>query len=110
MEGATNPITLHSTVYKMSVSSFNICTTAHSIWLVYLIFSIVPNIIVKNSQVVSILFFKLSTFHHIYIVQGDIKKRELLKNPTKIEEIQDNKFIDRNWTITTCLLRDSNAF
>ena len=28
------------------------------------------------------------------------KKRELLKNPTKIEEIQEKKF-DRNWTITT---------
>ena len=26
----------------------------------------------------------------------------------KIEEIQEKKFIDRNWTITTCLLRDSN--
>ena len=36
------------------------------------------------------------------------KKRKLLKNPTKIEEIQQKNFIDRNWTITTCLLRDSN--
>ena len=36
------------------------------------------------------------------------KKRELLKKPTKIEEIQAKKFIDGNWTITTCLLRDSN--
>ena len=36
------------------------------------------------------------------------KKRELLKNPTKIEEVQEKKFIDRNWTIKTCLLRDSN--
>jgi len=35
-------------------------------------------------------------------------KRELLKNPTKIEEIQQKKFIGRNWTTTTCLLRDSN--
>jgi hypothetical protein len=35
------------------------------------------------------------------------KKRELLKNPTKIEEIQQKHFIDRNLTITTCLLRDS---
>jgi len=25
------------------------------------------------------------------------KKRELLKNPTKIEEIQEKKFINRNW-------------
>ena len=40
------------------------------------------------------------------LVPGDTKKRELLKNPTKIEEIQEKKFIDRNWTITTCLLRD----
>jgi len=32
------------------------------------------------------------------------KNGELLKNPTKIEEIQGKKFIGRNWTITTCLL------
>jgi len=31
-------------------------------------------------------------FSHI---QNDTKKRELLKNPTKIEEIQEKKFIDR---------------
>ena len=30
------------------------------------------------------------------IIQGDTKKRELLKNPTKIEEIQEKKIIDRN--------------
>ena len=41
-------------------------------------------------------------------VQDDTKKRELLKNPTKIEEIQEKKFIDRNLTITTCLLIESN--
>jgi hypothetical protein len=29
-------------------------------------------------------------------IQGDTKKRELLKNPTKIEEIQGKKIIDRN--------------
>ena len=28
-------------------------------------------------------------------IQGDTK-RELLKNPTKIEEIEEKKFIDRN--------------
>jgi len=38
------------------------------------------------------------------ILQGDTKKKELLKTPTKIEEIQGKKFIDRNWTIKTCLL------
>jgi hypothetical protein len=27
---------------------------------------------------------------------GDTKKWELLKNPTKIEEIQEKKFTDRN--------------
>ena len=41
-------------------------------------------------------------------VQGDTKKWELLKNPAKIEEIQEKKIIDRNRTITTCPLRDSN--
>jgi len=30
------------------------------------------------------------------IIQSDTKKRELLKNPTKIEEIQEKKIIDRN--------------
>jgi len=31
-----------------------------------------------------------------FLIQSDTKKRELLKNPTKIEEIQEKKFIDRN--------------
>jgi len=31
-----------------------------------------------------------------FLVQGDTKKGEILKNPTKIEEIQEKKFIDRN--------------
>jgi len=44
----------------------------------------------------------------VHIIQDDTKKRELLKNPIKIEEIQEKRIIDRNWTITTCLLRDSN--
>ena len=32
----------------------------------------------------------------VALIQGDTKKRERLKNPTKIEEIQEKKFIDRN--------------
>ena len=36
------------------------------------------------------------------------KKLQLFKNLTNIEEIQEKKIIDRNWTIATCLLRDSN--
>ena len=36
------------------------------------------------------------------------KKTGNLKNPSKIGEIQEKKFIDRNWSITTCLLRDNN--
>jgi len=31
-----------------------------------------------------------------YQLEVDTKKRELLKNPTKIEEIQAKKIIDRN--------------
>ena len=42
------------------------------------------------------------------IIQEDTKKREILKNPQNIEEIHQKNFINRNWTITTCLLRDSN--
>ena len=30
------------------------------------------------------------------IIQSDTKKRELLKNPTKIEEIKEKKIIDIN--------------
>jgi len=32
----------------------------------------------------------------IIFVQGDTKKWELLKNPTKIEETQEKKITDRN--------------
>ena len=35
-------------------------------------------------------------FSQLLNVQGDTKKRELLKSPTKIEEIQQKNFIDRN--------------
>ena len=31
-----------------------------------------------------------------FIIQSDTKKQELLKNPTKIEEIKKKKIIDRN--------------
>jgi len=31
------------------------------------------------------------------VIQGYTKERELLKNPTKIEEIHGKKIIDRNW-------------
>jgi len=42
--------------------------------------------------------FVLSAAHIGFVmdIQGDTKKRELLKNPTKIEEIQEKKIIDRN--------------
>ena len=53
-------------------------------------------------------FQMTSSYTRILDIQSDTKKRELLKNPTKIEEIQEKKIIDRNWNITTCLLRDSN--
>ena len=50
-----------------------------------------------------------SCSHYLYfLAQSDTQKWELLKNPTKIEEIQEKKIIDRNWTITTCLLRECN--
>ena len=32
----------------------------------------------------------------LLMIQSDKKKQELLKNPTKFEEIQEKKFIDRN--------------
>ena len=64
----------------------------------YCTFIIVKTFLIQLKKRTSNLFF----------LQGDTKKRELLKNPTKIEEIQEKKIIDRNWTITTCLLRESN--
>ena len=43
-------------------------------------------------------FKNLQSSQNQYITQvkGDTKKRELLKTPTKIEEIQKKKIIDRN--------------
>jgi len=41
---------------------------------------------------------------YIKEIQDGTKKWELLKNPTKIEEFQEKKIIDRNWTIKTRLL------
>ena len=41
----------------------------------------------------------ITSIHHsvwTFMVQSDTKKQELLKNPTKIEEIQEKKFINRN--------------
>jgi hypothetical protein len=40
------------------------------------------------------LFYTVLAF--LSLIQSDTKKRELLKNPTKIEEIQEKIFIDRN--------------
>jgi len=48
-----------------------------------------------------------TSFHDIHTYTGRHKKTGTFENPTKIEEIQQKKF-DRNWTIITCLLRDSN--
>ena len=42
-----------------------------------------------------LIYYLLETLSVDY-VQGGTKKRELLKNPTKIEEIQEKKIIDRN--------------
>ena len=42
----------------------------------------------------------------IITIQGDTQKRELLKNPTKIEEIQEKKFIDRNFSfVVPCIIQ-----
>ena len=43
-----------------------------------------------------------------YLYRVTQKNGNFWKKPTKIEEIKENKIIDRNWTITTCLLRGSN--
>ena len=60
-------------------------------------------------EVIIVLYIRYTSENGRDLVQGDTKKWELLKTPTKIEEIQEKKFIDRNWTIKTCLLRDSNT-
>jgi hypothetical protein len=45
---------------------------------------------------VSAFYRKPNTYTESLEVQGDTKKRELLKHPTKIEEIQEKKITDRN--------------
>ena len=44
----------------------------------------------------------------VKMVQGDTKNGNFWETQQKIEEIQEKKVIDTNWTIITCLLRDSN--
>ena len=39
---------------------------------------------------------RMDTLADSTVLQDDTKKRELLKNPTKIEEIQEKIIIDRN--------------
>ena len=63
-----------------------------------------------RSHILTQLFTRPLLLWPSFYIQSDTKKRKLLKNPTKIEEIQEKKNIDRNWTITTCLLRDSNPY
>ena len=58
-------------------------------------------------QVPTVFLLQFMLEYNVFI-QSDTKKRELLKTLTKIEEIQEKQFIDRNRTITTWLLRDSN--
>ena len=57
---------------------------------------------------ISLICFSFASRIETYSTGRHKKKREILKNPTKIEEIQQKNFIDRNRTITTCLLRDSS--
>ena len=91
---------------------FDISGTSHSSSRVAFLSRACRNIFVMHSTLKNV-FYGISehsasgclSWHQ---VRGDTRKRELLKNPTKIEEIQEKKFIDRNWTITTCLLRHSN--
>jgi hypothetical protein len=45
------------------------------------------------------MILNILSFHGanvLTIYTGDTKEREILKTPTKIEEIQEKKFIDRN--------------
>ena len=46
-------------------------------------------------QIINVNSVKYQTLE-CKLIQSDTKKRELLKNPTKIEEIQEKTFIDRN--------------
>jgi len=39
------------------------------------------------------LYYKKRKALKLYVIQGDTKKRELLKNPTKIEEIKEKKLL-----------------
>ena len=47
---------------------------------------------------------------HTFIIQSDTKKTGTFEKPNKNWRNPRKKFIDRNWIITTCLLRDSNPY
>jgi uncharacterized membrane protein YbjE (DUF340 family) len=63
------------------------------IWQVEHFWSCVMKLFVSYMEEYVLIFFVFSVGIKL---QSDTKKRELLKNPTKIEEIQEKKFIDRN--------------
>ena len=50
----------------------------------------------SSSGLATEFIMTLPILNLLLVVQGDTKKWELLKNPTKIEEIQEKKIIDRN--------------
>ena len=65
--------------YSISYSS-NSVSTAHE----------TRHVSITRSELLT-LFMKRYTVQAPTLIQGDTKKRELLKTPTKIEEIQEKK-------------------
>jgi len=58
--------------------------------------SLLPGFDPRTVQSLYRLCYAGPQYMYIGYVQGDTKKWELMKNPTKIEEIQEKKSIDRN--------------
>jgi len=51
---------------------------------------------IVNNMLIRFVFYVAYIHGLMEVLQSDTKKWELLKNPTKIEEIQEKKIIDRN--------------
>jgi len=94
-----NMVPIYSTCQWTAAGTFRYCGQAEMLkfWVILIRVFLQPVYIQTDRYLIKFIY-----------VKGDTKERELLKNPTKIEEIKEKQFIDRNWTITTCLLRDSN--
>jgi hypothetical protein len=80
-------VPIYSTCQWTAAGTFRYCGQAEMLkfWVILIRVFLQPVYIQTDRYLIKFIY-----------VKGDTKERELLKNPTKIEEIKEKQFIDRN--------------